>query len=303
MSKSSPEVAVLLATYNGQQHLGAQLKSIVEQTIGPVKIIASDDGSTDKTLEILNTCADEVHNGPRQGFSANFLNLIEKVNTNSAYYAFSDQDDIWNPDKLERAIEFLKTVDPQKPALYCSRTLLVDEALKPLGYSPLFKKPPSFLNALVQSIGGGNTMVFNQAALKLLKETKNKSAIVSHDWWAYLLISGAGGTVFYDEKPSLHYRQHSQNLVGNNISLKARLQRVRLFFQGRLKTWIDSNNQNLADIAYLLTPQHRQQLEIFVQIRQSSFLLRFFRLLQLGIYRQTRLSHIGLLVGSIFNKL
>jgi glycosyltransferase involved in cell wall biosynthesis len=298
-----PEVTVLLATYNGERYLVEQLDSIIQQKNTDVKIIVSDDGSTDQTLNILKDYPIEIHQGPKNGFAANFFHLFQKADESSEYYAFSDQDDLWELDKLQRATEWLATIASDKPALYCARTLLVDEQLTPLGHSPLFKKTPGFLNALVQNIAGGNTMVFNQAAYKLLRQTSNKHGVFAHDWWAYLLISGAGGAIFYDPIPSLHYRQHQANLLGNNMSFRARYDRVRMLFQGHLKQWITKNNNNLLDVAHLLTPQHRRQLELFESSRHRWLAPRLINMLRLGIHRQTRLTQIGLLLGIACNKI
>jgi glycosyltransferase involved in cell wall biosynthesis len=304
MPKSATtQVSVLLATYNGEVYLQEQLDSILNQTHPDINIIASDDGSTDTTLKILKSHNIQTHKGPCQGFTANFFNLITKAPDDSAYYAFSDQDDVWESNKLQRAIDALEALDTSKPALYCSRTALVDAHLAPMGYSPLFKKKPHFLNALVQNIAGGNTMVFNQAGLKLLRQTKNPEKIAAHDWWTYLLITGAGGTIIYDSIPSILYRQHPNNLIGNNMSYQARYHRLRLLFQGRLKTWINQNNQNLLDVLHLLTPEHQAQLKAFEHNRPRSLLPRLINLFKLGIYRQTVLGQIGLLFGIGFNKI
>lgn len=291
------QVTVLLATYNGEMYLKEQIDSILNQTYPDVQILASDDGSTDKTAELLSAHQIKTLNGPRGGFAENFFHLIQNAPDECAFYAYSDQDDVWHRDKLQRAMDALEATDETQPALYCSRTALVDETLAPLGYSPLFEKKPHFLNALVQNIAGGNTMVFNRAALQLLRQTKNPKQIVAHDWWTYLLVTGAGGTVIYDAKPSLCYRQHQGNLIGNNMSFAARYRRIRLLFQGRLKTWVNQNNQNLLEILHLLTPEHQAQLKAFEQNRPRWFVPRVHHLFKLGIYRQTLLGQIGLWFG------
>jgi glycosyltransferase involved in cell wall biosynthesis len=298
-----PLITILLATYNGQRHLVEQLDSIFQQTHQHLKVVASDDGSTDRTLEILQQYPIQIHAGPGQGFAANFLYLIELVDDSSDYYAFSDQDDVWDLDKLQRSIDFLASIKQTEPALYCGRTLFVNENLECIRPSPLFKKPSGFLNALVQNIAGGNTMVFNRAAFNLLRQTKNKAAIVSHDWWAYILISGAGGHVFYDPIPSLRYRQHQNNLIGSNHSWLDRFYRIRSLFQGQHKARTDKNNQNLLDVAHLLTVEHQHQLETFERVRRSWIIPRIINLMRLGLYRQTIFGQIGLVVAAFFNKL
>ncbi|TGR60375.1 glycosyltransferase family 2 protein, partial [bacterium M00.F.Ca.ET.194.01.1.1] len=100
----------------------------------------------------------------RQGFAANFRSMILDPRIDADCYAFSDQDDVWEPDRLESAIRWMEGEDIDMPLLFCSRTATISQTGIPAGYSPLFRRPPSFRNALVQSIAGGNTMLFNRKA-------------------------------------------------------------------------------------------------------------------------------------------
>jgi glycosyltransferase involved in cell wall biosynthesis len=303
MITKTAKTAILLATYNGEKYLAEQLTSIIQQTHKNWTIVASDDGSHDKTIEILGQYKIKAHKGPGKGFAANFLSLLDHAGDAYEYYAFADQDDTWNKDKLERAVTFLQTIAIDQPALYCGRTLLVDEHLNSIGHSPLFRKKPDFLNALVQNIAGGNTMVFNNAAYQLLRKTPINHKLVSHDWWAYLLISAAGGTVFYDPQPSLSYRQHGLNLVGSNMDWRARIDRIHKLFQGQLKSWININNDALLDISTLLDPKCRRQLEAFQAARHAWLIPRAFKIMRLGIYRQTFLGQLGLVLAVLCNKI
>lgn len=234
------KVAVLLATYCGERFLMPQLRSIARQTHHDWILHASDDGSMDSTPQILRqfACATgqgktTVRRGPRRGLVANFLSLACDPDISADYYAFCDQDDVWHPEKLERSLAWLRCVQHGAPALYCSRTVLVDADDAEIGISPLFAKPPTFANALVQNIAGGNTMVFNRAACELLRQAGSSVDAVFHDWWTYMLIAGAGGQIFYDPVPSLRYRQHDSNVVGSRSDALARLGRVRRCSQGR----------------------------------------------------------------------
>ena len=173
---AQPKVAILLCTYHGQHYLAEQLDSFAAQSHSNWEVWASDDGSKDDTHAILEAYQQKwpdgrlsIHFGPAEGFAANFLSLTCKASIDADYYAYSDQDDIWEPNKLARAVEWLNTLPENIPALYCSRTRLVDSNNNEIGVSPLFAKPPSFANALMQNIGGGNTMVFNNAARNLLR--------------------------------------------------------------------------------------------------------------------------------------
>jgi len=307
---SDVRVAVLLCTMNGQRFLEEQLDSLAAQTLLGWQVWASDDGSQDGTLAILNRYRAAwgedrlfLQVGPGRGFAANFLSLVCRYDLEAEYYAFSDQDDIWEADKLHRAVVWLETVPNTVPALYCSRTILIDEVGREIGLSPRFRKPPSFANALVQNIGGGNTMVFNQAARLLLQDAGNEIEIVAHDWWTYLLVAGCGGRVFYDPHPSLRYRQHGSNLVGANTSWLSRLARIRLLIEGRFKEWSAWNLKALYAADRLLIPGNRRIFKCWAHSRQQSLPTRLTGLFRAGLYRQTLVGNLGLLVAAIFRRI
>ncbi|MGQ3889240.1 glycosyltransferase family 2 protein [Legionella sp. CNM-1927-20] len=298
-----------MCTYNGQRYLVEQLNSIVNQTHDNWELWISDDGSTDNTLHIISSYQNRypgklyLFNGPKKGFASNFLSLIFRINKSGDYFAYADQDDIWDLSKLTRALNWLETQSQSVPTLYCSRTRLINEQGQEIGFSPLFHKTSGFRNALVQNIGGGNTMVFNYAAANLVKLTKKDSSLIAHDWWTYLLITGAGGEIFYDTYPTVNYRQHQANLIGGNRGLWARLNRIKRMFQGHLKQWIDQNIEALLPIEDILTKENRLILHQFISARNSALIVNIFKINRLGIYRQTALGNLGLFVGSLFKKL
>lgn len=305
-----PKVAILLCTYHGQHYLADQLDSFAAQGYPNWEVWASDDGSQDNTRTILDIYrkkwgADRlsIHRGPDEGFAANFLSLTCKASIHADYFAYSDQDDIWELDKLQRALGWLLTVPQEIPALYCSRTRLVDANNQDIGFSPLFTKPPSFANALTQNVGGGNTMVFNNAARTLLREAGAGIDVVTHDWWAYMVVSGCGGKVFYDAYPSLRYRQHGGNLRGMNSSWPARLVRIRMLWQGRFRNWNDRNIRALERIRSKLTLENMEILDRFAAARNRWLLPRLIGLKRSGIYRQTLLGSLGLIAAAIFKKI
>lgn len=307
---AAPRVAILLCTYHGQHYLAEQLDSFAAQSYKDWAVWASDDGSEDNTRSILEGYKSRwgegrltVHSGPVVGFAANFLSLTCNASINAEFYAYSDQDDIWEVDKLARAVKWLEGVPADTPALYCSRTLLVDADNNEIGMSPLFTKAPSFANALMQNIGGGNTMVFNKATCELLREAGENKSVVTHDWWTYMVVAGCGGRVFYDSKPTLRYRQHGGNLVGTNASWTARLRRVRMLFQGRAKLWNDGNIAALLTIEHRLTAENVEILQRFAEARNMRLIPRLIHLKRSGIYRQTLLDNIGLVAAAIFGKI
>ena len=303
-------VAILLCTYNGARFLAEQLDSLEDQTHQNWVVFASDDGSTDQTLEILQQYQAKwpagkltIHSGPQKGFCQNFLSLACDPNIRADYYAFCDQDDVWLPYKLEVALaNIIANQSVDVPYLYCGRTLYVAENLKPCGMSPLFVFPPSFRNALVQSIAGGNTMVFNADA-KLLIEKAGLLNLPSHDWWIYQLISGARGEVFYDHKAYILYRQHEFSLVGGNNSFQAKKERVWMLFQGRFQKWNTQNIAALNQTKHLLVKNHQEILKMFELLRGARIRDRFRLMGVCGLYRQTRRGTLSLYLATLIGKI
>jgi glycosyltransferase involved in cell wall biosynthesis len=302
-------VAILQSSYNGARFLEDQLRSFEYQSHRDWFIINADDGSTDETLNIFADFQNKVGNerailqkGPRRGFVINFLSLIADPNIRADYYAFSDQDDIWEPDKLERALNWLANVPPTLPGLYCSRTRLIDESGRAIGHSPLFAKPPSFANALVQNIAGGNTMVFNEAARQLLK-AGGIADVPSHDWWLYLLVSGVEGALLYDPYCSVRYRCHPNNVIGSNLGIRPRILRAKMLLEGQFRRWTDMYLAAIEACRPPLTPRSRAILEAFRTARGEGLLARVSDINRSGVYRQTRLGNFGLFVGTVLNKI
>jgi glycosyltransferase involved in cell wall biosynthesis len=303
-------VAILLCTFNGGRFLAEQLDSLEAQAHQNWVVIASDDGSTDQTLEILQQYQAKwpsgkltIRSGPQKGFSQNFLSLACDPQIKADYYAFCDQDDVWLPEKLYAALKnIIFHQDPNIPYLYCGRSKYVTENLKPCGMSPLFVFPPSFRNALVQSIAGGNTMVFNTAAKNLIEKV-GIVGVPSHDWWLYQLISGVEGIVFYDKLPQLLYRQHQFALIGGNNSFPAKMERAWMLLQGRFKKWNTQNVAVLKQVNSLLAKNHQEILKLF-EILRSAKLKDRFRLMQIcGLYRQTRRGTFSLYLAALIKKI
>lgn len=302
-------IAILLCTYNGSNYLREQLDSFITQNHRNWVVYASDDGSTDGTLDILYEYQCKLGNqliildGPRQGFARNFVSLIQHPLVDGDYFAFSDQDDIWFEDKLSRSLTALQSERQGIAALYCSRTQYVDASGKPLGYSPLFSKPPSFRNALVQSLAGANTMLINRWTRELLATTAADARIVAHDWLTYLLVSSYQGVIVYDPVPTLLYRQHSGNLIGSNSGVSRKFVRLINALRGSFCEWNEMNLQILSEHKTSLCQENQQILEQYACARTSPLVERMRLLGNSGVYRQTLAGNLSLLAAAILNKL
>jgi glycosyltransferase involved in cell wall biosynthesis len=300
-NETSGKVAILMATRNGAAFLDEQLGSLAKQTHPAIDIWVSDDGSTDDTLKILAVWSGRwtkgtftLSQGPRLGFAENFRALLSNPTIDADFVAFCDQDDLWEPRKLEVALAWMRSQDGAVPLLFCSRTLTISEAGDPIGMSPLFRREPSFRNALVQSLAGGNTMVLNRPAWECLARASRRACFVSHDWWAYQLVTGAGGAVRYSPEPLVRYRQHASNLVGANTSWRARFARLSMLLGGQFAAWNDVNLAGLGKNRDLLTPDSLFALDLFSRARRGNRLAAMASLRKSGVYRQTGQGTLGL---------
>lgn len=310
MALPSPHVAILLCTHQGERFLARQLESIAAQTHADWRIWVSDDHSTDGTLGILERFRQAWGEeriswirGPGKGFVANFLGLACDPGIESDYFAFCDQDDLWDPDKLEVAMAWVTAQVPHLPAVYGARTRLIDEQDNELGMSPLFPRPMSFANAIVQSVAGGNTMVFNRAARDLLVEAGADLDIQTHDWWLYILATGCGGVLHYDPVPKIGYRQHPDNMVGSNIGWLPRLRRAYRLLIGRFRGMNDRNFAALKRMHHRMSPEALLLLEQFDRARNAWFLPRIVGIRRSGVYLQTTIGNLGLVAAILLKRL
>jgi hypothetical protein len=300
-------VTILMATFNGAAHLRQQLDSYVAQRHVPWDLWISDDGSTDETRAVVSAFRAEhganrtIHliEGPRQGAAANFMSLLTHPDLpTDGPVALSDQDDVWHPDKLACALEALDTSGPC--TLYSGQSLYTDRNLQVTGRSRPPRRAPGFRNALTQNVVSGHSIVMDPQALALVRQTGMPEAIPYHDWWLYLLISGAGGQVCIDETPMIHYRQHGNNTMGANAGLPASLRRARQVMGRTYGDWIAANTRSLRLAADLLTPEHLALLDLFDTTRPGP--LRAWALWRAGLYRQSRLASAAFYLAAVLGR-
>jgi glycosyltransferase involved in cell wall biosynthesis len=299
-------IAILLCTFNGEQHLQAQLDSIAAQSHTGWALWISDDGSTDGTLALIQAFIEQhpalqvnVVHGPRQGFAANYMSLVQHDAIQADYFAFSDQDDIWLPQRLQASVEGLHACGA-RPALYCARTQYINASGQVAGESRMPPAACTFAHALAQNVCGGNTMLFNPAARALMRLVP-PATVVAHDWLAYLLVTAAGGTVVFDPSIHVQYRQHPGNAMGENRSVAARWHRLKRLYLGDLRRWTDMNLAALAHVQGALTPSSARTLAAFKAARSGPPWARWRHLDESGVQREGRAARLAYRVALACN--
>lgn len=240
MPVNYPKVAVLLAAYNGMQWIEEQIASILIQSSVDVTIHISVDPSTDGTEAWCAAYAAQHARvvllpaaGSFGGASRNFFRLIRDVDFDGYdFIAFADQDDIWHPNKLERAI---RTLNSGKYAAYSSNVT----AFWPNGRTQLLDKaqPQVAWDFLFEAAGPGCTYVFGKSLATSIKTSmlanwQQLQEVSLHDWYCYAFARSHGYTWFIDPLPTMQYRQHERNQVGANTGINPLIARYKTIHDG-----------------------------------------------------------------------
>lgn len=224
--KCKQQIAILLATYNGERYLREQIDSILSQSFTQWHLYVHDDGSCDHTLDILSEYAHKdsekitILDYPSQGNACNnFFSLLEKVE--AQYYMFSDQDDVWNVNKIQRCYEEMQRQEQSnggKPVLIHSDLTVVDSQLSVLALSFVrsqrikVDKVVRFSDYAYTNTVTGCTMLFNAETIKHIKHPRTRARM--HDSWIAMSLAASGGIVSFIDEPLVMYRQHGDNTLG-----------------------------------------------------------------------------------------
>lgn len=222
-----PGVCILLATYNGERYLTEQINSIQRQTIDSWTLLVSDDGSSDGSCELIRDLADSDRrivpvDAPvdlRAGAAQNFGRLMEAgLELGGQVFFFCDQDDIWEPEKLQLMLQaFPAAGEEPAPLLVHSDLAVVTCDLQPIASSlrrymalDVYAADPCS-SLLTRNFVTGCAMACNRRLLELALPLPAQA--IMHDWWLALVAASSGAIVFID-RPLLKYRQHSSNTIG-----------------------------------------------------------------------------------------
>ena len=292
---------ILLACYQGERFLEAQLDSLLGQSFQNFKILARDDGSTDQTQSILDDYAKRfpdkitvLDSHTRLGVVGNFNALLEQAHADFIF--FSDQDDVWEHDKVKRTINEFKFSDPKIPILVHTDLQVVDEHLNVM--HPSFWDYTScnpnqgnlFSRALVQNMATGCTMAFNKA-LRDLAYPIPQDALM-HDWWISLIASACGTTKAIQAQ-TIRYRQHANNTLGAKaIGWKSGFQKLIQFLKNPDMNTQDAKLREKQAAALYdrlknrLSQEKMKTLELFLKAPEMHKLKRKWIYLTRGFSRQ-----------------
>jgi glycosyltransferase, family 2 len=234
----NPKLCILLASYNGEKYISEQLDSIINQTYKNWELIIRDDGSKDETVTILNKYEkkDERIKILRDdkgnlGFLKNFEELL--FNAKEEFVLFSDQDDFWLKNKLEKFVEKIRDLDEKvlsKPLLVHCNSLVCDEKLEIIKEkfidSKIAKKNNSNIYFFEYIVQGSTSMVNKKMIRESLPFLKS---VTLHDRYFHLLSQFLGTRVFIDES-LVKYRQHERNEIGANRSIIKNIMSKKYFY-------------------------------------------------------------------------
>ncbi|MGQ7396751.1 glycosyltransferase family 2 protein [Streptococcus suis] len=303
------KVNILMSTYNGQQFLAEQIRSIKEQTFSDWTLLIRDDGSSDQTKVLLQDFA-------RQDSRIRLIDLEEQNNLGviksfhrllqyekADYYFFSDQDDVWLPDKLEASLQEAQSYPADLPLMVYMDLTVVNQDLQVMTESMVRSQSHHANTQLVEeltenTVTGGVAMI-NYALAELWTGTED---ILMHDWYLALLASALGKLVFID-KPGELYRQHADNVLGARTLSKRFKKWIRPHILFKVYWELIKNSQKQASFLLdkPLSPADRELVQAFVTIMDKPMLERYQILKKYGL-RKNKAFHTFVFTTLIVTK-
>ena len=262
------KVAVILCTYNGETYIKEQIDSILNQTYPNITLYIQDDCSTDSTSEVLNQYASNpkvvLHKSETNlGYPFAFYDLLTKVE-DADYYSFSDQDDVWNPDKVERAVKLLNKADASKPAISFANYDVCDENLNLIRTSSGPNRHPDFLYSLYACLGLGFTCVINKTARDLILNKRSVKNITKYVWMG--MCCTAFGDAFFDSKPCAKHRRNPGAFSSQDRNfIQIQKDRINKFFKNDGLKNVYSVMEEFYEIFENELPEsHKKELSFFL---------------------------------------
>lgn len=300
-------VEVLLATYNGEKYLAALLESVMEQVDCAFSLVVSDDFSSDSTLQILSSFSKKFPGRIRLlppapsplGACANFSRLLDQASADLVL--FCDQDDVWLPGKLAMTIERMSALEAEHgrahPVLVHTDLAVVDDQLCMIKtsffrFAGIDPERNDIGALLMGNIATGCTMAVNRALYELARPIPRDAVMYDH-WLAQ--VAAALGTIAYIDTPTVHYRQHSGNLIGA-VSFLGRVSRTLL--SDRTLRVLTSYSRHAAALQARygdrLDPNRAAQVRAMAQLWTMPRHRRFFSLRRVGLSKHSLAANVAL---------
>ena len=300
------KISILLSTYNGEKYLRAQLDSLFSQSYKNFKLIARDDGSSDKSLEILKYYDIELLPGNENiGVKSSFETLLKYAfeNSDAKYFMFCDQDDIWNQDKIEKTLKKMLELEnlygDNIPLLVHTDLEVVNENLETLS-SSMWKsehinpKANTLNKLLIQNTITGCTMMINRNLA--IKSLSISSKAIMHDWWIGLVATTFGKIGFIEES-TMKYRQHGKSDTGaKTYDYKFIINKLKKFSDINIDKNIFQAKEFLEDYKEELDEESKIILEDFSSIKEKPYLQRVSIILKYRLFKYGIIRNIGLLL-------
>ncbi|MFU2222484.1 glycosyltransferase family 2 protein [Streptococcus pluranimalium] len=304
------KVNIVMSTYNGEKYLADQIKSIQSQTFEDWQLLIRDDGSSDNTPSIIRDMAkkdDRIHfinDGQNENYGVikSFYHLVKYDSAD--YYFFSDQDDVWLPEKMEMTLKRAQSETSAKPLLVYTDLKVVNEDLEVLQESMIKSQSHHANTELVQELTEntvtGGTMMINKALADKWQVYDN---LLMHDWYLALLAASLGKLVYIDQATQL-YRQHEANVLGARTWSKRAKNWLKPNTLISKYWWLIKSSQNQAEklLAQEMSESSTQMVKAYVHLMDNNWLDRW-RLLREYKFKKNRWFHTFVFTILIITKL
>ena len=308
------KVLILLSTYNGELYLKEQLDSLYAQKDVELDILVRDDGSKDRTIEILEDYQRRygrmtISRGQNIGAGPSFLALINEAATNHQsydYYAFCDQDDVWFPTKVASGVKALEASEKELKFYFCG-SVNTDADLQPIASSSV-RQVNSFGANLVANHILGCCMMFNGNLLQEINKINTKQYSIPngqvpiHDAWAALVAYALDADIIQSGAAQMYYRQHGNNVIGSGRGFwSIQKNRIKRYLGGATHGKANKCIIALQVLGDELPEKNRQLMELVAQYRKS--LRSKVRLMcDKRMYEYGIVDNIGTFLTLLFNK-
>lgn len=311
-------IAIIMGTYNGEKYIREQIDSILAEDYKDWKLFIFDDGSKDDTEAIVSSYVkkypDKIHfqkNKVKFGAAGNFFNGIKEVATKfwkeAEYFCFSDQDDVWVKDKLDRSLAKMKDIENGKPALVFSDVAITDKNLTITANSyfeaeKVDREKTSINYLLMENKLIGGTVMINRALFELEMKAEEKGLVPykkakMHDWW-FGLIAACFGKIGYVEGFTEYYRQHGDNVVGGESFGSYFVARLSKMYEirHRIRENIEQADEFLKYFGEYLLETELRVVKEFVSLRNKGFLGRRISIVKNKFLKSGFIRNIALMI-------